>query len=163
LVLRSATRQTSFDHASSKVTSSNQWFEFGESCFMDSGLVIIGQPKSDLVSLCELCPKPGECCRSIVPSYTVWMRGGWRGNALKMLAAKGLPFMPVAINQRFRDRSTGRYYCEVECSCPNLDEATGRCTDYANRPDICRNYVPASDDLCVLGHGEPNWAAETPK
>jgi Fe-S-cluster containining protein len=34
--------------------------------------------------------------------------------------------------------------------CPNLDQKTGRCSDYQNRPETCRVFEPASAPLCIL-------------
>lgn len=39
--------------------------------------------------------------------------------------------------------------------CPNLNQRTGRCDDYANRPHCCSSYKPGADGLCVL-HKEPS-------
>lgn len=33
--------------------------------------------------------------------------------------------------------------------CTALDEATGRCTIYEDRPSLCRDYAAGSDGLCV--------------
>ena len=43
--------------------------------------------------------------------------------------------------------------CKVACDCTLLDE-NGRCSDYENRPAVCRNYEPASDQLCCEWKGE---------
>jgi Fe-S-cluster containining protein len=57
-------------------------------------------------------------------------------------------------------RPAGVYHAEDETrdyqdwvwTCPKLAE-DGRCTIYNDRPDMCRNFEPLSDGLCVHFQG----------
>lgn len=59
----------------------------------------------------------------------------------------GLPFVPG----EQRPDGTWAY------ACYNLG-SDGRCTDYENRPDLCRRYVAGSDGLCVHYWARPDVA-----
>lgn len=60
----------------------------------------------------------------------------------------GLPFIPVKV--------VDGYWL---FGCPMLDWDTGRCTDYENRPTLCREYQPMSDPLCAMHAPIPTAAA----
>jgi Fe-S-cluster containining protein len=105
------------------------------------------------MSLCDTCRNPGRCCtgfhlttRADTPNTYLdalilmatidHADGTWlRGRAL------GLPFMPLV------KRSGAWLYW-----CPLLKD--GRCSDYENRPQLCRTFEPGSDTLCVEATAE---------
>jgi Fe-S-cluster containining protein len=55
-------------------------------------------------------------------------------------AMVGLPFLPLF------QHSCGDWMFW----CPLLDIKTGRCSDYENRPALCRSYKAGSDYLCIM-------------
>lgn len=105
------------------------------------------------MSLCDTCKSPGACCKRISLSVVetgleiyVWLdmpieeqiahrMGGFNG------------FSPQSIKEQWDDPS-GRPYGSVYLQCDNL-LPDGRCSIYDARPDLCRDYVPGSDKLCV--------------
>lgn len=105
------------------------------------------------MSACDTCPKPGNCCNDFVLNgVTVWTRplrfhkDSWEEGAFKYMRDQGMPFQPLRIDERFpeQDGEVG-----VRWMCPVLTPA-GRCGDYDNRPQLCRDYQPGDDRLCVL-------------
>lgn len=100
------------------------------------------------MSLCDTCAMPGRCCRHFVLGGGSYGRGMTPLELLADLAtiyqkddsrtSLGVPFMPL-----FR-KSDGMW----AFWCPNLG-LDGRCTDYANRPNTCVIFEPASDPLCL--------------
>lgn len=105
------------------------------------------------MSLCDTCRIPGKCC------FGMELNGGSFGRgmtALEVLAALstlhlhrdtkneamgstiGLPLIPLYR----RPNGNWRFWC------PNLGR-DGRCQDYENRPALCRDFEPASDQLCL--------------
>jgi Fe-S-cluster containining protein len=121
--------------------------------------------------LCDACAQPGRCCTGFE------LGGGLFGageTALEMLVRMattvtamtpegyaiavrtnptppdhdhvmiGLPFMP------FYRRADGRW----RLWCPVLGR-DGRCTDYENRPALCRSFEAGSESLCVMHHPSP--------
>lgn len=98
------------------------------------------------MSLCDTCPAPGHCCRtmglglaSAANASTIETAQAWMADMRDPDGGK-LPFRPL-----FK-RQDGLWVWW----CPNLNARTGRCDDYANRPLACRDYEPASDGLCIL-------------
>lgn len=94
------------------------------------------------MSLCDTCRAPGSCCSFFYVSAP-------RTLADEIIAAQGLPFVPVAPvigpgTGCFNDASTGYW----RYSCTKLG-ADGRCTIYAGRPHACSHYVPGIDPLCA--------------
>lgn len=75
-----------------------------------------------------------------------------RLEVLAYMAQLGLPFIPGEISGRWTTEE-GREYVTYRYDCPMLGE-DGRCTIYADRPDLCRRYEPKSDRLCVLYEGD---------
>ena len=63
----------------------------------------------------------------------------------------GLPFMPLMT------RPDGRWLLW----CPVLGR-DGRCTDYENRPALCRSFEAGSDPLCAMHHPSPTRPRQTP-
>jgi Fe-S-cluster containining protein len=104
------------------------------------------------MNLCQMCPKPGSCCRGFVLSdddgdITFW-KSSWREDTVKAMEKWGLPFRPAEINEEFVE-GDGDPYVTVKLDCPKLS-SDGRCTIYNERPEACRNFVPGSDTLCVF-------------
>lgn len=100
--------------------------------------------------LCESCMKPGACCEDLS------LYGGRAeqridapmsaDRAEHLALSYGLPFRP-AYQQA---DGTWRWWCT------SLDKSTGRCTTYETRPQLCRDYAPGTDELCV--HHTPKEA-----
>ena len=97
------------------------------------------------MSACDFCFAPGRCCSGIklnsgswpgahvdtVLLMYVYLAASWRNTG---------PLMPL-----YRKPNGAWLFW-----CPTLTRE-GRCGDYEHRPDLCRNYEPMSDGLCVLG------------
>lgn len=110
------------------------------------------------MSLCDHCYSPGHCCKrmalnghnegyDIKQPSTYWTDGGREG-VIAQLREHGLPFEPLEAIEEWTDAATGRPYAAFWYSCPRLGP-DGRCTDYENRPQLCRTYQAGSDGLCV--------------
>ena len=56
-------------------------------------------------------------------------------------------------------RATGRFGDEHHYTCKHFDSETNNCTDYENRPEMCRNY-PYGDPC---GFEECEWNPDSPK
>lgn len=54
------------------------------------------------------------------------------------------------------DEASGDKFGTAMWACDALDKATGRCSIYADRPNLCREYQPLSDGLCALFEGTEN-------
>lgn len=94
---------------------------------------------------CDTCRSPGICCRGFVLSMGYFRENDWREQVQAKLDQHGLPFIPV--------RVLPRGYIEEGAVIPVFDcpllGADGRCSDYDQRPDLCRTFEPGSDGLCV--------------
>lgn len=99
-------------------------------------------------SLCDTCSNPGSCCRGFMISSHWFPVDGWEELAKDFLHKNGVPFF-----QPIKAVTIDKSRCKVACDCTLLDE-NGRCSDYENRPAVCRNYEPASDQLCCEWKGE---------
>src|SRR4051794_11155545 len=109
------------------------------------------------MSWCDTCPKPGLCCKTLSLSwldddgkshrYTVW--DDESKVVAEMLARRKLPFVPIEKRGICVDKNTGRTYSSYNYSCTKLQE-DGRCGDNENRPQLCRDYQPGTDNLCVF-------------
>lgn len=103
--------------------------------------------------LCETCLKPGSCCRDLFLSSVDGnsdVDGPMSAEKAEHWAmGRQLPFRPLV------QQSDGKW----RWWCPKLDEATGRCTDYENRPALCRAFAAGSDPLCVHYLAEPERLA----
>lgn len=99
------------------------------------------------MSTCDTCREPGRCCKRL---HLQW-GDGWTPHAetpldaIVIMARAWLPFVPLG---KTKDGA-------LIWSCPLLD-ADGRCGDYENRPQLCRDYQPQEDPLCVEFIG-PRW------
>lgn len=76
-------------------------------------------------------------------------RVDWDGEADQAMADAGKPFVTLEKVDTWTDDESGRTYSSHVWGCNALDPATGRCTIYERRPDVCREFEPASDRLCV--------------
>src|SRR4249920_2040740 len=107
--------------------------------------------------LCDVCSKPGACCKDFRLSNTFWADEGDEGVAARLAkwdtdrAPDLHPFIPGDVTDVFQDEN-GRSYVQRRFSCTALT-ASGRCSIYDRRPQPCRLYEPASDDLCVMYKG----------
>lgn len=95
------------------------------------------------MSLCDVCRNPGVCCKRLMLGGVTEKAFPTKLDALVIAAARpfestGLPFLPVTVIE-------GHWLF----TCPVLDWETGRCSDYENRPALCRNFEPGSDPLCA--------------
>lgn len=96
-----------------------------------------------MTSLCDSCYAPGACCKH----FTLFGRAepGDRGlpldegNAARAIAYHGLPFEVIA-------DAGGAVRCSRLLP-------SGRCGDYENRPQMCRDLEPGLDPLCVHWRG----------
>lgn len=111
------------------------------------------------MTLCDTCPKPGNCCKKLNLTSVPTTEGGSReqqrfwvdelpGAANEWAASHNLPFEFVEEQQRWKDEN-GREYATVYFGCPKLG-TDGRCTIYENRPVLCRKYQAGDDALCVF-------------
>lgn len=113
------------------------------------------------MSLCDTCKQPGACCNDMVlhdarGSLTVWEGDDWREQAAATIENRlpGAPFIPIRLvraegARRDTAAPEGREYGTVRWGCRNITPE-GRCGDYENRPQLCRNYEAGSDPLCVM-------------
>jgi len=112
--------------------------------------------------LCQICPDPGRCCRSLRlykendDELTFW-RESWQEDVAAKLRTAGLPFVPERVVETYKvddatDEDFGREYVTLRFRCPMLSPS-GRCSIYASRPELCRNYRPNEDALCAFCQG----------
>ena len=109
-----------------------------------------------MTTLCDSCFAPGACCQRLHLTskgepVVVWSDEPGAADAWAM--TRGHPFHQVDIGRTYTDQESGRTYHEPVWGCRALDKSTGRCTIYADRPQLCRDYEPASDALCVHWRG----------
>ena len=108
------------------------------------------------MSACDTCKQPGACCtrmhlRSEGDSdvaLSFWADDLPMLRGLIRMAEWGLPFIPYAVAQEFSDKD-GRKYQRLQYRCVDLG-SDGRCMNYEHRPQLCRDYEPLSDPLCVM-------------
>lgn len=100
------------------------------------------------MSACDRCFQPGACCKG----FHLTGVSGWMDEGRDVVEARAreslLPFHAVAPATVYNDPESGKDYQTWTWNCPKVS-ADGRCTIYDTRPDLCRNYAPASDGLCV--------------
>jgi Fe-S-cluster containining protein len=126
--------------------------------------------------LCDNCRQPGRCCTgfylgdmgetaldalvSMATMLSVTTADGRSAGSreLVVVAAEtdtdvmlGLPFMPL-----FKHRPGAWHFW-----CPLL--VKGRCSDYENRPALCRSFDAGSDTLCAMHVPRPPDAGSLKK
>ena len=107
------------------------------------------------MSLCEKCYSPGACCKRLNLTLsngthlTVWDD---TDPTAYLHANFDLPFVALSKQSTWTDEN-GRDYSSWHWSCPRLG-ADGRCSQYKDRPRLCRDFEPRSDRLCVMYSGE---------
>lgn len=109
------------------------------------------------MSLCDRCFAPGQCCRNITLTtagqpIAVWDNVDPQQGLADQTGIMGLPFEPLERLGQWtatEGADAGSTYSTWRWSCPKL-LPSGRCGIYEERPDVCRNFEPAtSDRLCV--------------
>lgn len=107
-------------------------------------------------ALCSFCPAPGACCKGLTLARNKEPVRFWKDEGiwpvLELLKQNNLPFRPQHFSQEVTDEN-GRVFVSYTFDCPRL-EPSGRCGAYADRPSLCRTFLPASDTLCVFGKME---------
>lgn len=93
---------------------------------------------------CDTCRKPGHCCSGFTLNF-YFNRETWQEEATEILKKNNLEFIvPVRIAQGWLEQ--GRTGVVFDCTRLGAD---GRCTDYENRPELCKIYQPGQDGLCI--------------
>lgn len=109
------------------------------------------------MSICDTCPKPGACCTDFALNIGRLSKDNWQVEATRKMRAHNLPFAPLrlAVTGKETDGQEAEFNGRVmiRFTCP-LVTPEGRCSDYENRPHLCRAYQPKQDALCVL-YGAP--------
>lgn len=98
------------------------------------------------MSLCDTCREPGYCCHMF--ALNIYARvGSWREEMQLQLDQNGLGYMtpitPGPLATQDTERRVNGFF-----SCTRLG-ADGRCSNYDDRPTLCRDYEAGSDPLCV--------------
>lgn len=110
------------------------------------------------MSECDTCSSPGHCCKGFTLNhsqgqFTVWNEPGWEEKAREYVSQVGMPFfypLPfVESGDRPLWKHEGRTYFAPQWSCERLGP-DGRCTQYEDRPELCRRYEPLQDSLCIM-------------
>lgn len=100
---------------------------------------------------CTTCPDPGYCCRGFILNVPTRPEA-WKADARMQLRRLKLPqFIPL---EPVAHPHTPFLNTHLRCDCRNLDQH-GRCSDYGNRPALCREYQPYFDTNCILFVGPP--------
>jgi Fe-S-cluster containining protein len=107
------------------------------------------------MSLCDKCYAPGQCCRRMhltgFDGLTFWKDDYPIETARHLLDSQGIPFSIHSIASSSKDEN-GREYIAFWYTC-SLLLPNGRCGSYENRPQLCRDFEPASERLCVHYRG----------
>ena len=111
------------------------------------------------MTFCSICPEPGRCCRKFCLNHEndgrwealTFFRDSWREDAAEHARQQGHPFAPLEIIEHDPILDTeGRERVMVWWTCPKLTPE-GRCGTYADRPRLCRTFVPGTNGLCAFG------------
>ena len=95
---------------------------------------------------CDQCRTPGACCKGFVLNFRV-SADNWRSEATEILARNNLDFIrPVRPHITSRD-TPERVSVMFDCTRVGED---GRCTQYEDRPELCKLYEAGSDSLCAM-------------
>lgn len=99
-------------------------------------------------STCDTCRAPGSCCRGLVLIGISFNVAYWKEEATAAMAKRDMSyFVPVRLPvSTMMDRHA--HITQVIFDCTRLG-ADGRCTDYENRPGLCRTYQAKSEPLCA--------------
>jgi Fe-S-cluster containining protein len=113
------------------------------------------------MNLCDKCFDPGHCCREFWLNVNFWDDESVTNEKLRQYSSerspgnRHAPFEPVRKVDKYsgtKHEETGRTYSQWYWRCPALT-STGKCGIYADRPELCRSYEPASSELCVHYRG----------
>lgn len=110
------------------------------------------------MSLCDECIAPGSCCKRMWLTSEGEPLTYWTDEPIEWedMAGRPMPFVPIPETvETFIDDETGREWAQAWWTCPKLDDATGRCTIYEDRPDTCRKYQPLDNKLCAMFRNIP--------
>lgn len=88
--------------------------------------------------LCDACISPGACCKRLVISGGGLELPMSHEKAEHLIMHHRQPFRPSA------QRESGVW----EWTCYQL-QPDGRCGIYETRPQLCRDFKPGEDPLCV--------------
>lgn len=127
-----------------------------------SSLLPVLQENHPMMSMCNWCPEPGHCCKKFQLSapgngeygtnFSFWKgdRDGTlaRRDAEAELERRGVPFVIHSVDEEWRTER-GHHFVRFYFCCPEL-LPSGRCGIYEERPDLCRSFIPGSDDLCLV-------------
>jgi Fe-S-cluster containining protein len=109
------------------------------------------------------CQDIGACCQSMVlwAWDEPWPRTEDLTEARQTIEKRGLPFEIVSRGYAVDagNRPTGRHAWYLTCKMVLPD---GLCGIYENRPEVCRDFIPGHDCLCVKhpGHAEASKCFE---
>lgn len=92
-------------------------------------------------SFCDQCESPGHCCKRLS------LNPGSDMNAIEVDEKTLVDWVEFNIGKN-PFYLIGHNGDDYEWGCYNLNSITGRCNDYENRPQLCRDYEPKSDRLC---------------
>lgn len=124
---------------------------------MANSLLPVLRSDHPAMSLCSICPKPGMCCQNFPLSkngeqLTFWEDTAFE-DAIDFLRKHDLPFDPHEVSGTYTTED-GRRYVTLRYNCPKLGP-DGRCTIYATRPALCRNFLPGEGDICAFSGLRP--------
>lgn len=96
------------------------------------------------MSICTTnCRSKGNCCKSFGLNLTINKDISWGKELKTKLKVNNLEFL---IPKRAPYYDT-EYALAFQFDCTKLGK-DGLCTDYENRPDFCKRYIPKQDELC---------------
>ncbi|MEX3764487.1 YkgJ family cysteine cluster protein [Paraburkholderia phenoliruptrix] len=95
---------------------------------------------------CDQCRKPGACCKGFVLNKA-FSKENWRQEATELLERHDMSFIRPVRPVLNIDECDWRTVVVFDCD--RLD-ANGRCSKYEDRPQLCHDYEPGQDGLCVM-------------
>ena len=116
--------------------------------YVDGNLVAKVQPPK--ASACDTCRRPGECCKLFTLNIHAPV-SRWHEEMREKLDRHGLEFItPISPSPVARALHPDKPELLMNgfFSCTRLGD-DGRCSDYENRPELCRIFEPGSDPLCI--------------